>query len=131
MTLTHLNPESMHHNPAFSQGVLVEGPGALVVVGGQNGVDSEGKVVGDDLRSQTAQALRNVITVLESAGCTQADVARLSIHLVAGSDINEGFVASREVWGQHATAITVLMVAALGRPDCLVEIEALAQVPSR
>ena len=69
MTLTHLNPESMHHSPAFSQGVLIEGPGSLLVVGGQNGVDATGQVVSEDPGEQSAQALRNVITVLESAGC--------------------------------------------------------------
>ena len=30
------------------------------------------------------------------------------------------------VWGPHATPITVLFVAALGRPEALVEIEAVA-----
>lgn len=36
--------------------------------------------------------------------------------------------AAAQVWGQHPTAVTVLQVAGLARPDCLVEIEALAQV---
>jgi enamine deaminase RidA (YjgF/YER057c/UK114 family) len=131
MTLTHLNPESMHHNPAFSQGVLVEGSGSLLVVGGQNGVDATGQVVSDDPVEQSKQALRNVVTVLESAGCTQADVAKLTIYLAKDVDITAAYTAAQDVWGQHATAISVLFVAALGRPECHVEIEALAQVPAR
>jgi enamine deaminase RidA (YjgF/YER057c/UK114 family) len=131
MTITHLNPESMHHNPAFSQGVLVEGPGSLLVVGGQNGVDATGQVVSDDPVEQSKQALRNVVTVLESAGCTQADVVKLTIYLAKDVSITAAYAAAQEVWGQHATAITVLFVAALGRPECHVEIEALAQVPVR
>lgn len=131
MTLTHVNPTSMHHNPAFAQGVLIDGPGSLLVVGGQNGVDETGQVVSDDPSEQTTQALRNVITVLESAGCTQADVARLTIYLAHGVDVTAAYAAAQEVWGPHATAISVLFVAALGRPECLVEIEALAQVPAR
>ena len=43
--------------------------------------------------------------------------------------VDEGFGASMRVWGQHPTAITVLHVAKLGRPDALVEIEALAALP--
>ena len=74
-------------------------------------------------RSATSSA------VLADAGCTQAHVAKMTIHLVAPADIMEGFAAAQEVWGQHPTAITVLQVAALGRPDALVEIDALAQVP--
>ena len=129
MPLTHLNPSTMHRNPAFSQGVVIEPGSRLVVVGGQNGVDATGAVVGSGLREQTAQALRNVLTVLGEVGATQEDVAKLTIHLVDGSDVQEGFEASREVWGAHPTAVTVLMVARLGRPDVLVEIEALAAVP--
>jgi 2-iminobutanoate/2-iminopropanoate deaminase len=130
MPLTHLNPTTVHRNPAFSQGVVIEPGSRLVVVGGQNGVDATGAVVGSGLREQTAQALRNVLTVLGEVGATQEDVAKLTILLVDGSDVEEGFEASREVWGAHPTAVTVLMVARLGRPDVLVEIEALVAVPA-
>ena len=131
MTLRHINPNTLHANPAFSQGVLIEGPGALLVVGGQNGVDKTGAVVSDDFGAQSAQAMRNVLAVLESVGASQADVAKLTIYMLAGSDIMQGYAATQEVWGQHATAITVVQVAAFARPDVLVEIEALAQVPVR
>lgn len=131
MTLTHINPDSMHSNPAFSQGVLVEGPGSLLVVGGQNGIDADGRIVSDDAGEQSMQALRNVLTVLRSAGCTQADVTRLAIYLVEGVDINAAYAAAQTVWGAHPTAITVLFVSDLGPEGALVEIEALAQVPAR
>lgn len=130
MPLHHLNPDSLHRNPAFSQGVRIDPPGALVVVGGQNGTDGAGAIVPGGLRAQSVQALRNVLAVLAETGCTQEHVAKLTIHLVAPADITEGFAAAQEVWGPHPTAITVLLVAALGRPDALVEIDALAQAPS-
>src|SRR5690606_33921857 len=44
VTITHINPDSMHKNPAFSQGVLVEG-GRTLYVGEQNGVDATGAIV--------------------------------------------------------------------------------------
>lgn len=131
MALTHVNPATLHRNPAFSQGVVIEPGSRLLIVGGQNGVDATGAVVGRGLGEQTVQALRNVLTILHEVGATQEDVARLTIHLVAGSDVRAAFEASREVWGPHATAVTVLMVASLGRPECLVEIDALAAVPGR
>jgi enamine deaminase RidA (YjgF/YER057c/UK114 family) len=129
MSITHLNPATMHRNPAFSQGVVIEPGSRLVVVGGQNGVDATGSVVGPGLRAQTEQALRNLLAVLAEAGAAQEHVAKLTIHLVDGTDVQEGFEASRDVWGTHPTAVTVLMVARLGRPEFLVEIEALAAVP--
>lgn len=129
MAITHLNPASMHTNPAFSQGTVIPAGSSIVVVGGQNGVDADGKVVGDDIGSQTEQALRNLITVLAEAGATQADVAKMNIILVEGQDVNEGFAAAQKVWGTQPTAITVMFVPALGRSDCLVEIDAIAAVP--
>ncbi len=129
MQIIHLNPTSMHHNPAFSQGVLVDNPGKLVIVGGQNGVDASGNLVSDELGAQTRQALRNVLEVLKEAGASQKDVIKLTIYIMAGQSVQAGFEASREVWGNHATAISVLFVAALGRPGVLVEVEAMAALP--
>ncbi len=131
MPLTHVNPDTLHVNPAFSQGVLIQPPGSLLIVGGQNGTDATGAIVPGGLREQTAQALRNVLAVLAAVGCSQEHVAKMTIHLVAPADIMDGFAAAQEVWGRHPTAITVLQVTALGRPEALVEIEALAQVPGR
>jgi 2-iminobutanoate/2-iminopropanoate deaminase len=128
MTITHLNPASLPKNPAFSQGTLFGPVGRLLVVGGQNGVTADG-LIGEDLGAQTRQALRNVLAVLAEAGAAQQDVAKLTIHLVAGQDPAAAYGAAAEVWGRHATAVTVLMVAALANPAFLVEIDALAQVP--
>lgn len=129
MALTHLNPASMHANPAFSQGTVIPAGSSIVIVGGQIGVGADGQLVGDDIGSQTEQALRNLITVLEEAGATPADVAKMNILLVEGTDVNEGFAASQKVWNQR-TAVTVQVVRALGRPDCLVEIDAIAAIPA-
>lgn len=43
--------------------------------------------------------------------------------------MNEAFAASQPIWGDHPTAVSVLFVRALGRPECLVEIDAIAAVP--
>ncbi|MDY0909550.1 RidA family protein [Microbacterium sp. CFBP9034] len=126
MPVTHLNPDSLHRNPAFSQGVVVEPPGRFVFVGGQNGVDGSGAVVADDLASQTRQALLNIITVLEAAGATPADVVTMNVNLVAPADISAAFPVVGEVWGPHPAAVTVLQVADLGPEGALVEISAVA-----
>ena len=55
--VTRLNPEKMHRNPAYSQGVVVEGHARTIYVGGQNAVSPEGQVVGvGNLAAQTEQA---------------------------------------------------------------------------
>ncbi len=128
MTITHLNPPTLEASPAFSQGVLIGPGGRLVVVGGQNGIDGDGNLVSDQLGPQAAQALRNVLTVLDVAGATQEDVAKLTIYIAAGGDVNEAYAAAQEVWGPHPTAVSVVFVTAVGRPGCLVEVEALAHI---
>jgi len=125
MSLTHVNPATLHTNPAFSQGVRIDG-GTLLVVGGQNGTDADGEIVSDDLGEQTVQAFRNVIAVLAEAGANQSHVAKLNIYLQGGGDVTAGYQAAAEVWGQYPTAITVLQVAGFARPEALVEIDALA-----
>ncbi|MFN8638167.1 MAG: RidA family protein [Dehalococcoidia bacterium] len=129
MPLTHLNPPSLHRNPAFSQGVLIEGPGSLLVVGGQNGVDADGQLVSVEVGPQVEQALRNLLAVLEEAGATREHVAKLTIYLHVDASFPEAYAASQRTWGDQATAITVVQVPGFFRPGVLVEIDALAQVP--
>jgi 2-iminobutanoate/2-iminopropanoate deaminase len=126
MDITHLNPESLFTNPAFSQGVLVRGASNLLYVGGQNATDSTGAIIEGGLGAQTEQALKNVLAVLAEAGADQTNVVRLAVHLVDGESVDEGYAASAKVWGMNPTALTVLIVPRLGRPDALVEIEAVA-----
>ncbi|MDQ0894779.1 RidA family protein [Agromyces ramosus] len=128
MEITHLNPSSLFSSPAFSQGVLVRGPGSMLYVGGQNGVDASGEIVPGGFGAQTEQALANVLAVLAEAGADQSNVVRLAIYMVEGESVDEGYAASGRVWGPHPTAITVLKVADLGRPEALVEIEAIAAI---
>jgi len=126
MTITHINPATLHKNPAFSQATLVEG-GRTLYIGEQNGTDSEGAISGD-FGAQTRQALKNVLACLAEVGADQTAVAKLTIYFKQGESVQEGFAASGDVWGQNATAITVIPVPALGRPEALVGIEAIASV---
>ena len=129
MTITHLNPAGMHASPAFSQGTIIPAGARILFVGGQNGVGPDGKVVGNTIESQTEQALRNVLAVLAEAGASQADVAKLNIHIMRGTDVNAGFAASLRVWGANPTAITVITVPSFASADVLVEIDAIAALP--
>lgn len=127
MAIQHVNPETMHTNPAYSQGTIISA-GRTLYVGGQNGVDADGNLL-DGAEEQIAQAMRNVLTVLASAGASQNDVAKLTIYLHPDVSGEEGFAAAMPIWGQHRTAVTVLQVASFARPGVLCEIEAIAALP--
>src|SRR5262245_21576353 len=129
MSTRHINPEGLHRSPAFSQAVVVEQPTKTIYIGGQNGVDADGKVVGSTVGDQTSQALRNLATILESEGARLANVVHWTIAVVDGHAFDEGFAAFQRAWdpADPPPAITVHVVAGLG-PDFLVEIDAIAVV---
>jgi len=114
----------------YSHGMIARG-GELVVVAGQVGLTAEGRVPGDDVVSQTKQALENVRTVVEAAGCTMRDVVRLQTFLTRAEDIAGFMKARQEVFpGYFPDKVyppnTLLVVSRLVRPELLVEIEAMA-----
>jgi 2-iminobutanoate/2-iminopropanoate deaminase len=61
--VTTSNRAGMHTVPAFSQGTMA---GSTVYVGGQHGIDAAGAMVEGGLGEQSKQALRNVLTVLDT-----------------------------------------------------------------
>lgn len=133
MTIQRINPDTMHKNPAFTQVATVTNPTKWIFVGGQNGVDATGKVVGKDIASQSAQAYRNVITALEAAGASLQDVFKMTIYIVQGQDLRAGFAAVQAVQAEQKAqvappTVSGIMVAALAHPDYLIEIEAVAAV---
>jgi enamine deaminase RidA (YjgF/YER057c/UK114 family) len=128
--ITRINPETLHHNPGFTQVATVSGLAKLVFVGGQNGVDIEGRVVGQDIASQSAQAYKNVIAALEAAGASIHDVFKMTIYIAQGQSIQDAYSAVMRIQPPNVPppTVTVLVVAGLGRPECLIEIEAVAAI---
>ena len=114
----------------YSHGMVARG-GELVIVAGQVGMTADGRVAGEDVVSQTKQALGNVRAVVEAAGCTMSDVVRLQTFLTRSEDI-AGFMKARgEVFPTYFPdgtypPNTLLVVSRLVRPELLVEVEAMA-----
>jgi enamine deaminase RidA (YjgF/YER057c/UK114 family) len=132
MPVTHVNPEGLPRNPAYSQAVRVPAGYATIHVGGQNGVGSDGVLVGPGLGEQARQAFANVRTCLEAVGAAVTDIVKWTILCVDGAPLAEGFCAFEEFWPRDAPppAITVALVAGLAVPGAMVEIEAMAAVAS-
>lgn len=124
MSIEHINPESLPTSPAFSQGTITPA-GRTLYVGGQDGVGPDGELL-EGADEQVAQAMKNLLAVLEAAGATQKDVAKLTIYLHPTISGEQGFAAALPIWGQHPTAITVVQVSAFARPGVFVEIDAIA-----
>ena len=131
MPVDYLKPKGMHHNPAFTQALVVSPGSRLVMVGGQNSVDDKGQLVPSDLGAQTTQALHNLKLCLEAAGAGIDNLVKVTIYVAGDLDLMPGFQAWQKFAGQptNPPIVTVLKVLALGRPGLLVEIEATAVLP--
>jgi enamine deaminase RidA (YjgF/YER057c/UK114 family) len=131
MSLEKINPATLTEPVGYSHVVVASGT-KRVYIAGQTGVGPDGAVVGGDLASQTAQALRNVGTALEAAGATWDDVAKMTI-LVVGYEPSMAealFGGVGEVFGDAMpnAATTLHGVQSLFEPEFLVEIEAIAEL---
>lgn len=126
----HINPDSMHKNPAFSQGVVIPANARILLIGGQNAVDAKGEIVGKgDIAAQTTKAVENLLTVLETAGGTLDDLVRVGLFIREDADLGAGFGAwMASAGGRLKTPpiVTSAIVSKLAHPDFLVEIEATA-----
>jgi len=116
---------SVSSPPGYSHAMLA---GGLIFVSGQVAFDSDGSIVGvDDIGAQTRQAFRNLAAVLEAAGATFADVAKLT-YFVRDVEAVGVIRAVRDEFVDTANppASTLVEVSRLIAPELLIEIEAVA-----
>lgn len=134
LKVKYSNPEGLFDSKVFSQVVTVSGSGKTIYIGGQNAINSEGQLIGrGDLELQTKQVLQNIKIALAAENATFNDVIKLNIYIVDGCDPAVGFKAFKETIGEMEKhpLITVLKVAGLANPLCLIEIDAIAVVEER
>lgn len=119
--------------PGFAHAVTVTGQ--LAFVSGQVALDAAGQVVGvGDLRAQTTQALSNLGAILHALGADWADVVRLGWYVLDASEVqvirDARDEAIRPSLGSRPNpASSLVQVAALVRPEFLVEVDAVVALP--
>jgi reactive intermediate/imine deaminase len=105
--------------------------GNLLFISGTVAVDENGELVGrGDLAAQTRQTLLNIERLLEAGGAGWSDVAQLTFYL---ADISRWWEVSgvrREFLSEPYPSGSAVEVARLVNTDWLIEIEALAVLPS-
>ena len=105
--------------------------GDLLFLAGVISVDGDGEVVGKgDVVAQTRQIFANMGQVLEAAGAGFGDVLKITVFLRNIEDRPQINPVRQEVFGDAKPAATLVEVAKLAHPDLLIEIEAVAGVPS-
>lgn len=105
--------------------------GKVLHVSGQVAQDASGNVVGKgDIRAQTRQVLENIRAVLSSAGGTMDDVAKVTVFVTDMSGLAEIHEVRGQFFKPPYPASTLVEVRRLVRPDYLIEIEAVAVIPT-
>lgn len=103
------------HAPAalgpYSQAVLIDGQ---LFTSGQVGIDPEtGKLVDGGFEAQARQVLKNLRSVLQTAGCDFTDVIKATIYVTDLEQFGKLNALYGEAMGLHRPARSTVQVAAL------------------
>jgi len=132
MEKTIINPPTLAPPIGFSHGVLVSG-GRMLFLAGQTGSNAEGKIIAPgDLVAQYEQTLRNLQTVVESAGGKMQDITKLDIFIRDREDylaqLQPLGIVHRSFFGSYYPAMALFEVSAFFQNETLVEIEGFAVI---
>jgi enamine deaminase RidA (YjgF/YER057c/UK114 family) len=127
-----VSPPGWKSPSGYAHGVSASG--RVVVTAGQVGWNPRtGAFESDDFAEQTAQALRNILEVLQAANARPEHLVRLTWFVTSRDEYVKARkpigAAYKEILGRYYPAMSVIVVSALVEPRAKVEIEATAVVP--
>lgn len=120
------NPTAWVSPRAYVPALLIDG---WCYLSGHVPVDATGATVGEEAQQQTEVILLNLERVLEQAGGSRASLVSTTVYLTDIADMDRVDRAYRHFFvdGNYPTR-TTMQIAALGRPEFLVEISAVARL---
>ena len=120
-------PQGLSASPAFAPGVQA---GELLFISGQVAQDNEGNLVGPgDCEAQTRHIMSRIQTIAEAAGATMRDVVKTTTFLTDVAGYPAFSRVRAETFPNNPPASSTVIVAALVRPEFLVEVEAIVHIP--
>jgi enamine deaminase RidA (YjgF/YER057c/UK114 family) len=123
-----IRPTTLYQGPPYEYGAIAP-EARLVFTAGACPLDAEGRLVGPgDLEVQAQQALDNLLAVLADADSGPAQLLKTTVFVVTAvrSDLVRAWDVISKGLGDARPPSTLLGVTALGYPEQLVEIEAVA-----
>ena len=110
----------------YSQATRV---GDLVFVSGQAAVGADGQIVGEgDFAAQAECVFANLRKVLEAAGSSLSQVAKVTIYMTDASNFPHILECRERYFTEPYPADTTVEVTGLALPGLMLEIEAIAVV---
>ena len=99
--------------------------GDLLFVSGVAPLDTDSRLVSDDVVEQTRKVFLNMRDILDAAGATFADVLKVTVFLIDVRDRAKINPVRKEFFGSARPASTLIGVKELAMPGMKVEIEAV------
>ena len=132
MEKTIINPPTLAPPIGFSHGVLVSG-GRMLFLAGQTGSNAEGQIIAPgDLVAQYEQTLRNLQTIVETAGGNMQDITKLNIFIRDRDDylahLKSLGIVHRSFFGAYYPAMALFEISRFFQNETLVEIEGFAVI---
>jgi enamine deaminase RidA (YjgF/YER057c/UK114 family) len=126
-----INPDNMFVPPGYTQVVETTGPGRIVYIAGQMGIDKDGRLPGD-FRAQAIQTFENLRSALAAVGGSMDDIVKLNNYLLDIAylpiirDVRVAYLKS-----DNPPASTTLQVSGFALVGALLEVEAVAMLPAK
>jgi enamine deaminase RidA (YjgF/YER057c/UK114 family) len=125
MPVEFSNPSTIHSPPTYKHAALLTDVTKWLVISGQVGIKPDGTVVIDP-RAQIEQAVANLGAVLTAHGMGPRNIVKMTAFLTDTALIPVWREVRTKFMGDHLSASTLLVVAALASPDFKFEVEAEA-----
>jgi enamine deaminase RidA (YjgF/YER057c/UK114 family) len=101
--------------------------GDFAFVAGTTGYDYATMVMPADVTSQSRNCFKTIEAALKEAGFALADIVRATYYVTRPEDADAVLAVCGEVLGEIRPAATLLVVAALLKPEMKIEIEVTAK----
>jgi 2-iminobutanoate/2-iminopropanoate deaminase len=125
--IEHYAAAQVFDPPSYTQAVRVTGAQTLLFIAGQVAYDKDGGPAhGRDFPAQAREVFRSVQAQVEAGGGTLANIVKLTAFLTDIRYRTELAPIREEFFGTKMPPYTQVAVAALGLPEWLIEVEAIA-----
>ena len=115
----------------FSQATVIEARGKLVFISGMTSRRADGSIAGvGDIEVQTRQVCENLKAAVEAAGGKMDDIVRVDVYVRNMEHFDAIHKVRREYFKAPAPASTMVEICKMTSPDYLIEINAIAVLPT-
>jgi 2-iminobutanoate/2-iminopropanoate deaminase len=131
MSIKRINPPSLYDGTATGMSqATVDTDTGLIFISGQVDWDTDFQTHNHDMKTQTANAAKHLITVLEAANSSVDNILQLRVYVrgEVADHMADIVPIIASTLGTSRPALTGIGVASLATPETLIEIEAVAKV---